>query len=859
MKKNFVLIQILMISFVSQLTFADFDLDDYYQYLRLNQNMTADDLYQRYPLPQDYYKSTNDTFLTTYQFLDSIQYYYELTEDEISLLKENHFMVTERLNPDGFAQAFHDIYAKDLPLFLSTDFILYSLHSTYDKLLIAFEIQLLEPKLIETLETMYHGLEEYINQIPQDQIKTESVNDLDLYLTIAYSLSQGELKNSILGNDSATRQLWEQIEDEQPKKLSLFSEHQRLVDFSQFKPRGHYTHEIYWYEMRTLEKYFKTMMWLGRIDLFLTPPPVEPNEEEWSMEDLQRMNLDVFMLQELAKYTNVWENIELIDSVLVFFIGDSDNLTPSEYQEFINENSFQAADISNDSLFENYYSTISNYEQGDQKILSNLFMVDPLSSSPEPLPKSWKLFGQRFVLDSYIFSNIVYDRIIYEGEKIFRGMPDPLDVAFILGNNDAGFLIEEQLNLYHYSSAADALRFLVESYEDDFWNSSLYNVWLNSIRTLNTKEQTDQFPYFMKTNAWHQQKINTQLASWSQLRHDNLLYAKQSYTGMTACSYPHTFIEPYPELYQNLANFAIQAKMFTQPFNLKNIYTFQEIQFFDQFIETMLFLKTLAEKELRGENFNQTEIDSLQKMLFLDGGSGKPPFSGWITHFFFNPYDVDSCDYPVADVHTQPTDAFGNMIGHVLHVGTGNINLGVFLVKNSPSSDQPVAYIGPCMSYYEQIEKDFYRLTDHEWQQKMQSGEAPARPDWVNIYLADSAGNRLPQGRELEGIHSTQTAIRQNPDKHLHSKQLDLNCYPNPFNQSIHIHYKSQSLSNATIKIFNITGELIRKINQNFNSSQQIYTWDGKDQFNHLVASGIYFVQVKTNKKTITKKISFIQ
>jgi hypothetical protein len=29
----------------------------------------------------------------------------------------------------------------------------------------------------------------------------------------------------------------------------------------------------------------------------------------------------------------------------------------------------------------------------------------------------------------------------------------------------------------------------------------------------------------------HQEKINTQLAGWSQLRHDNLLYAKQSYTG----------------------------------------------------------------------------------------------------------------------------------------------------------------------------------------------------------------------------------------------------------------------------------------------------------------------------------------
>ena len=38
-------------------------------------------------------------------------------------------------------------------------------------------------------------------------------------------------------------------------------------------------------------------------------------------------------------------------------------------------------------------------------------------------------------------------------------------------------------------------------------------------------------PAVMQTEAWARRVLNTQLASWAELRHDTLLYAKQSYTG----------------------------------------------------------------------------------------------------------------------------------------------------------------------------------------------------------------------------------------------------------------------------------------------------------------------------------------
>ena len=38
--------------------------------------------------------------------------------------------------------------------------------------------------------------------------------------------------------------------------------------------------------------------------------------------------------------------------------------------------------------------------------------------------------------------------------------------------------------------------------------------------------------------------LTTQLASWTHLRHDTLLYVKQSYSARTACVYPAGYVEP---------------------------------------------------------------------------------------------------------------------------------------------------------------------------------------------------------------------------------------------------------------------------------------------------------------------------
>jgi hypothetical protein len=60
-------------------------------------------------------------------------------------------------------------------------------------------------------------------------------------------------------------------------------------------------------------------------------------------------------------------------------------------------------------------------------------------SAPEKaeLPRSFTFLGQKFVIDSWVTAKIVFDDILWNGEKVHRRIPSALDVAFAAFGNDA--------------------------------------------------------------------------------------------------------------------------------------------------------------------------------------------------------------------------------------------------------------------------------------------------------------------------------------------------------------------------------------------------------------------------------------
>jgi len=85
-----------------------------------------------------------------------------------------------------------------------------------------------------------------------------------------------------------------------------------------------------------------------------------------------------------------------------------------------------------------------------------------------------------------------------------------------------------------------------------------------------------------------------------------------------------------------------------------------------------------------------------------------------------------------------------------------------------------------------------------------------------------------------------------------------LSNYPNPFNPETTISFSlsTENTETAEINIFNIRGQKIKTlpINQLTNSPINQVTWNGTDQNDHPVASGIYFYQLNIDKKVIASK-----
>ncbi len=817
--------------------------DNFLKVREQNRDLTAAELENHYNRPAEFYLRDFDKSIDFSKviYLDEMTAALELTRDEEALLRRNLFMVSERLSYTAFGHAFHTVYNHDLPVFVTTDAILHALHMSYDQILKTLEREVMSVNLEKFLEALYTNFSLLNVKYGDNKALADALADADLYVTIAHSLMSGTLKEGHVASSEDIGRVWDAIKSEKLTEMPLFTfpERSRKLDFSQFTVRGHYvyTEQDKWMGLKSLEPYFRAMMWLGRTDFLLTPPPENPWEVPWSDPEIQRMHQGAFLLQELCRLTPEQELLDWNEKVITFLVGACDNITPEAFGKVLAgmgiASAGQLADL---SLSRELQQTLGKDPRLAQQILSDFFLMDPWAEEPGLLPVSWRLSGQRFIIDAHILGNVVFDRVMYNGQKVMRMMPSPLDALFVLGNNDALPLLRDELDKYPYAGQLANLRYLTDARPETFWQGSLYNVWLNALRDLNPGEGEDDLPLFMQTAAWHQEKINTQLAGWSQLRHDNLLYAKQSYTGGTGCSFPVSYVEPYPLFYRRLKEFAGDAALFFGTIQAASPQLNKVIAFFPHFGEVMGKLEILAAKELAGEPFTAAEREWLMTMLFHHGMSGEPPYSGWYADLFYDVWDASEWDHTIVDVHTQPTDETGHVVGRVLHTGTGKVNLGVFLACHPDNPGVLTAFAGPLLSYYEKVTDNFERMTDQEWEQLVWQDNLPDRPEWTHIYLAGKEGQLRPKGAELPSQGYTSTSVVTPTPDHV------MAVWPNPVHDILHMTISSETAGECRVSLFNAAGVVVRAF------GNQI-TGRGVNTL-HLsmggLKTGIYLVRVET-------------
>jgi hypothetical protein len=149
------------------------------------------------------------------------------------------------------------------------------------------------------------------------------------------------------------------------------------------------------------------------------------------------------------------------------------------------------------------------------------------------------------------------------------------------------------------------------------------------------------------------------------------------------------------------------------------------------------------------------------------------------------------------------------------------------------------------------------RLDDDSWINTYLA--QASRPDFVNLYLADSAGNSRGPGSSLL------TSVKlENPGENGEIEDFILvQNYPNPFNNSTIIKFSIPSSSTGNfveLNIFNIQGVLIKKlVAEPLQQGNYSIAWNGDDTSGRPVSSGIYFYSLNSGGKTVTGKMTLLK
>ena len=639
------------------------------------------------------------------------------------------------------------------------------------------ETDYLAPSLKEMLDGMASDIPTLWNTYGSGPLK-QSIIDADYYLTVSRSLLSGTQIKSALGQDYQVDLTIKAVSKLATIPFNVFGRLEEdanyQFDFSQFKPRGHYNNSI------SLQQYFRAMMWLGRVDLRVAGDSNQASTRE--------LGTAMVLLQALkdSGHLSQWQEM---DRLLQIMVGRVDSMTFSQLDALLQTTSIKSiAAVTSLGDLAAIQLEIEKGELGFQDILSDLY-YSPLSPASVKLPRSFTVMGQRFTMDSWALGNVVFDKIFWDEngipevkDKVQRRIPSCLDVAFsVLGNSqivpEIIARIQNPGRKYRdglpYQHNLAAVRQVIDSQSESAWSDNIYNGWLGSLRELSKPTTDSRYPQCMRTHAWAMKSLNTQMASWTQLRHDTILYAKPTSTPVISCSYPSGFVEPVPTFWKKMNLLAATMVSILEPITMTNqtlrpdtygqgqLFAVNagqtktnQLLFLKRFAQTMKTLETMATKELAQESFSTNELEFLKNVVekYKDY-FGVITLSGWYPRLYYrdtegfdinsdalagrlwltkNPKDCMKWDAIAADIHTDYPDAYSRDPGIVLHEGVGNVNCMICVIDSG--SDLAV-YLGPVLSHYEFEQPPDTHLSDDEWKTMLQNLTGPPQPEWTTEYL----------------------------------------------------------------------------------------------------------------------------
>ncbi len=684
---------------------------------------------------------------------------------------------------DDFVDSYKKFSSNDIyyrkpseAIFISSDSALHLYHMLISKSFEKIEEDKFQPLLREMSETLFLDAIENYNTVSNPELK-EAYKLLSSYylvpLIILDSASVGTSKSNLDPSDFESFALYQEALEEEARAkretelnfsldeksyagVTLSDEIYELVaselalikgakgieasplftpyrqeflnDYSQFVPRSHYT------KNDTLKTYFIATMWYGRLGFTLS------SEVLTRAAILSTAQINNLVMPSGTKLSSAWSDMM---ATIDFFVGEVDDLTAFEYSALIKEvygEDVYTSDFASSKKLAEFIKKAKT-EFANPKIVSEaLELYDDGGAREELLEttKQFRFMGQRFTPDAYIINNLSQGVGAPDPEtgQLLPSMPSALMTLNVIApeNETVAKYLNQWINdknriEYEERESDKIIAKVIKKLKEEFkaytvlnWQSNIYMRWLDSFRSL-LSSYGEGYPAFMQGEAWAKKNLGTVLGSYTELKHDTLLYAKQSYAELGAGRdipeeippVPMGYVEPDLVFWNKIIAL---AKTTVSGLEQRNIMPQEFSSRYKEFIESAEFFQEIASLQLLNQKISEADFEKLRRIFHTSLKDIVAPLPGKELS------DKEKRAGIIADIHT---DALRQEVlyeatakPHIIYVAIKDIN-GSRLTR------------GLVFNHYEFKAPLDGRLSDEDWQERVYLGvgQMPEANPWT--------------------------------------------------------------------------------------------------------------------------------
>lgn len=375
-------------------------------------------------------------------------------------------------------------------------------------------------------------------------------------------------------------------------------------DYTQFTPRSHYTNDS------LLKTYFMGAKWLMREKMYVA--------------DAKGAATALIMAHTIpADQLVILENM---NDAIKRLIWSDDDMTITLLQKFLKDKNLSSPQaIISASADEKFRDELLALFQ--QKIISTSYQTAERRALTEDkahlLTNGLVMFGEKFTVDSRLFDKFT----AWSAETESSDKPD-VQTALIVADNLLELPVAEryvELWMNKHADEYDIRTEHIKAYPNlksstrpqlaafvEALSGTIYHRWLGMLATVFTPTYQN-IPYFLEDALYQTKQLVTYLGSYTELKHDTLLYVKQAYAELWGwggtCSIEvippdlpiaKGYVEPNIDLMNNLLTLTQDTdEFFHNPLLSK-------------FSDYITFVKGIALKQANNEKISDEEFEQLR-------------------------------------------------------------------------------------------------------------------------------------------------------------------------------------------------------------------------------------------------------